>query len=74
MLLLPQVSLISKKLKNMNIGQQIWQQTGSSTIGQLEEVSCVYCSEGHTFDNFPFNPASVNYMRNQNRWFQFKLL
>ncbi|XP_062119801.1 uncharacterized protein LOC133834258 [Humulus lupulus] len=58
-----QVSSISNMLKGMNTGQPM----GSPPMGQLEEVSCVYCGDGHIFDNCPSNPASVFYMGNQNR-------
>ncbi|XP_062093785.1 uncharacterized protein LOC133799807 [Humulus lupulus] len=36
-------------------------------MGPMENISCVYCGEGHTFDNCPSNPAAVCYMGNQNR-------
>ncbi|XP_060960878.1 uncharacterized protein LOC133031405 [Cannabis sativa] len=52
------------------MGQQMGQQNVSSPVGQLEEVSCGFCSEAHTFDNCPFNPASVFYMGSQNAYNQ----
>ncbi|XP_062089545.1 uncharacterized protein LOC133796079 [Humulus lupulus] len=59
-----QVSSMSNILKNMSVGMspQMGQQRG-----QLVEVFCVNCGDGHTFDNFPSNPAYVCYMGNQNR-------
>ena len=30
-------------------------------------MSCVYCGEGHLFDNCPGNPTSVNYVGSFNR-------
>ncbi|XP_062089289.1 uncharacterized protein LOC133795851 [Humulus lupulus] len=33
----------------------------------MENISYVYCGEGHIFDNCPSNPAAVCYMGNQNR-------
>ena len=39
----------------------------STTVQQVVEISCVYCGEGHLFDNCPWNPASVNYVGNYNR-------
>ncbi|XP_062075621.1 uncharacterized protein LOC133779716 [Humulus lupulus] len=63
-----QVSSISNMLKTMNMGmnQSMGQPMGTQ-MGQMESISCVYCCEGHTFDNCPSNPASVCYMGNQNR-------
>ena len=37
-----------------------------AVVKQVAKLSCVYCSEGHDFDNFPGNPASVNYVGNFN--------
>ncbi|KAM6543139.1 hypothetical protein CsatB_007586 [Cannabis sativa] len=65
-----QVASMSNMIKNMSMGQQMGQQNVSSPVGQLEEVSCVFCSEAHTFDNCPFNPASVFYMGSQNAYNQ----
>ncbi|XP_062080494.1 uncharacterized protein LOC133785259 [Humulus lupulus] len=63
-----QVSSISNMLKTMNMGmnQSVGQPMGTQ-FGQMENISCVYCGEGHTFDNCPSNPAVVCYMGNQNR-------
>ncbi|XP_062080324.1 uncharacterized protein LOC133785081 [Humulus lupulus] len=36
-------------------------------FGKMENISCVYCGEGHTFDNCPSNPTAVCFMGNQNR-------
>ncbi|KAH9716698.1 hypothetical protein KPL71_021550 [Citrus sinensis] len=38
-----------------------------TTVKQVVELSCVYCGEGHDFDNCPGNPTSVNYVGNFNR-------
>ena len=38
--------------------------TAPITVNQVSEVSCVYCGEGHLFDNCPENPVSVNYVGN----------
>ncbi|XP_062100375.1 uncharacterized protein LOC133806271 [Humulus lupulus] len=63
-----QVSSISNMLKTMNMGmnQSMGQPMGTQ-MGHMENISCVYCGEGHTFDNCPSNPAAVCYMGNQNR-------
>ncbi|XP_062100331.1 uncharacterized protein LOC133806221 [Humulus lupulus] len=63
-----QVSSISNMLKTMNMGmnQSMGQPMGTQ-MGQMESISCVYCGEGHTFDNCPSNLATVCYMGNQNR-------
>ncbi|XP_062103285.1 uncharacterized protein LOC133814326 [Humulus lupulus] len=37
-----------------------------AAMGQVADVSCVYCGDGHTFDSCPSNPASVCYLGNQN--------
>ena len=34
---------------------------------QFENVACVYCGEGHLFEEYPSNPESVYYMGNQNQ-------
>lgn len=36
-------------------------------IFQVSFISCVYCGEGHLYDNCLNNPASVNYVGNYNR-------
>ena len=41
--------------------------TAPATVNQISYMSCVYCGEGHLFDNCPGNPASVNYMSSFNR-------
>ena len=38
-----------------------------AAVEQVAELSCVYCGEGHVFNNCPGNPASVTYMGNFNR-------
>ncbi|XP_062104022.1 uncharacterized protein LOC133815169 [Humulus lupulus] len=66
--LVAQVSSISNMLKTMNMGmnQSMGQPMGTQ-MGPVENISCVYCGEGHTFDNCPSNRATVCYMGNQNR-------
>ena len=41
--------------------------TTSATVNQVAEVFCVYCGEGHLYDNCPGNPVLVNYVGNFNR-------
>ncbi|KAH9735037.1 hypothetical protein KPL71_017612 [Citrus sinensis] len=41
--------------------------TAPATVNQVAEISCVYCEDGHLFDNCPGNPASVNYVGSFNR-------
>ena len=41
--------------------------TTSIIVNQIVEVSFVYFRDGHLFDNYPGNPASVNYVSNFNR-------
>ncbi|XP_062118827.1 uncharacterized protein LOC133832506 [Humulus lupulus] len=63
-----QVSSFSNMFKTMNMGMN--QSMGKPMRAQMtlmENISCVYCSEGHSFDNCPSNPATVCYMGNQNR-------
>ena len=38
-----------------------------AAVKQVAELSCVYCGEEHEFDNYPGNPASINYVGNFNR-------
>ncbi|XP_062075741.1 uncharacterized protein LOC133779856 [Humulus lupulus] len=66
--LVAQVSSISNMLKTMNMGmnQSMGQPMGSQ-MGKMENISCVYYGEGHTFDICPSNPAVVCYMGNQNK-------
>ncbi|KAM6583489.1 hypothetical protein CsatB_010491 [Cannabis sativa] len=49
-------------LKNMNMGGSVQ----PAAAIQRTEISCVYCGDGHTFENFPSNPALVCYVGNQN--------
>ncbi|XP_062113086.1 uncharacterized protein LOC133824234 [Humulus lupulus] len=37
-----------------------------AAMGQVSDVSCIYCGDGHAFESCPSNPASVCYARNQN--------
>ena len=41
--------------------------TAPATVNEISDVSCVYCGEGHLFDNYPGNPTSVNYVGSFNR-------
>ncbi|XP_062112081.1 uncharacterized protein LOC133823377 [Humulus lupulus] len=50
----------------MGMNHSMGQPMGTQ-MGQMENISCVYCGKGHTFDNCPSNPATVCYMGNQNR-------
>ncbi|XP_062075995.1 uncharacterized protein LOC133780137 [Humulus lupulus] len=49
-------------LKNTSLGGNIQ----PAVAIQSAEISCVYCGDGHTFENCPSNPASVCYVGNQN--------
>ena len=55
-----QVSSLTNMLKTMHMSP------GAPT-SQVADVSCVYCGEGHLFDNCPSNPASACYIGNFNR-------
>ncbi|XP_062093730.1 uncharacterized protein LOC133799745 [Humulus lupulus] len=59
------ISIIPKTM-NMGMNQSMRLPMGTQ-MGQMESISCVYCGEGHTFDNCPSNPVVVCYMGNQNR-------
>ena len=48
-----QVTSLTKMVKAMTAASKI--------VNQISNVSCVYCGEGHLFDNCPDNPTSVNY-------------
>ncbi|XP_060960815.1 uncharacterized protein LOC133031347 [Cannabis sativa] len=48
--------------KNMNMGGSVQPVAAI----QRAEISCVYCGDGHTFENYPSNPASFCYVGNQN--------
>ncbi|KAH9679448.1 hypothetical protein KPL71_026137 [Citrus sinensis] len=54
-----QVTSLTKMIKAMTIAP--------ATVNQIYDMSCIYCGEGHLFDNCPGNPASVNYVGNFNR-------
>ncbi|KAH9750390.1 hypothetical protein KPL71_013860 [Citrus sinensis] len=54
-----QVTSLTKMVKVMT--------NAPATVNQISDVSCVYCGEGHLFDNCPCNPTSVNYMGSFNR-------
>ena len=54
-----QVTSLTNMVKTMT--------TAPASINQVTEVSCVYCEDGHLFDNCPRNPASANYVGKFNR-------
>ncbi|KAA3477483.1 hypothetical protein EPI10_011368 [Gossypium australe] len=41
--------------------------TGRRLPSQFENISCVYCRDGHMSKNSPSNSESIYYMGNQNR-------
>ncbi|KAG8503704.1 hypothetical protein CXB51_001644 [Gossypium anomalum] len=60
-----QVSSISSMLKNLTTN-------GSNSFAaqppnQYENIACVYCREGHVFEECPSNPESMYYIGNQNQ-------
>ncbi|KAM6551726.1 hypothetical protein CsatB_001534 [Cannabis sativa] len=57
-----QMASMTNILKNMNMGGSVQ----PAAAIQRAEISCVYCGDGHTFENCPSNPASVCYVVNQN--------
>ncbi|XP_062093483.1 uncharacterized protein LOC133799485 [Humulus lupulus] len=57
-----QMASMTNILKNMSLGGSIQ----PATAIQSAEISCVYCGDGHTFENCPSNPASICYVGNQN--------
>ncbi|XP_062086166.1 uncharacterized protein LOC133792274 [Humulus lupulus] len=57
-----QMASMTNILKHMSLGGNIQ----PAAAIQSAEVSCVYCGDGHTFENCPSNPASVCYVGNQN--------
>ncbi|XP_060960732.1 uncharacterized protein LOC115723603 [Cannabis sativa] len=56
-----QMASMTNILKNMNMGGSVQ----PAAAIQRAEISCVYCGDGHTFENYPSNPASVCYVGNQ---------
>ncbi|XP_052299243.1 uncharacterized protein LOC127902982 [Citrus sinensis] len=54
-----QVTSLTRMVKAMT--------TAPATINQISDLSCVYCGEGHLFDNCPGNPTSVNYQNQEQR-------
>ena len=38
-----------------------------AAVKQVAKLSCMYYGEEHEFNNYPGNPASVNYIGNYNR-------
>ncbi|XP_062088469.1 uncharacterized protein LOC133795032 [Humulus lupulus] len=57
-----QMTSMTNILKNMSLGGNIQPAAAIQSV----EISCVYCGDGHTFENYPSNPASVCYVGNQN--------
>ncbi|XP_062085342.1 uncharacterized protein LOC133791428 [Humulus lupulus] len=57
-----QMASMTNILKNLSLGNNI---QPAATI-QSGDISCVYCGDGHMFENFPSNPAAVCYVGNQN--------
>ncbi|XP_062114496.1 uncharacterized protein LOC133825591 [Humulus lupulus] len=62
MALTAQMASMTNILKNMSLGGNIQ----PAAAIQNAEISCVYCGDGHTFENCPSNPALVCYVGNQN--------
>ncbi|XP_062089610.1 uncharacterized protein LOC133796144 [Humulus lupulus] len=56
-----QMASMTNTLKNMSLGNNI---QPAATI-QSGDISCVYCGDGHMFENCPSNPAAVCYVGNQ---------
>ena len=56
-----QMASMTNILKNMSIGN-----VQPAAAIQSSEVSCVFCGNGHIYENCPSNPESVMYMGNQN--------
>ncbi|XP_030478162.1 uncharacterized protein LOC115695219 [Cannabis sativa] len=57
-----QMASMTNILKNVNMGGSVQPDAAI----QRTEISCVYCGDGNTFQNFPSNPASICYLGNQN--------
>ncbi|XP_062080318.1 uncharacterized protein LOC133785073 [Humulus lupulus] len=62
MVLTAQMASMTNILKNMSLGGNIQPVVAI----QSGDISCVYCGDGHTFENCPSNPAAVCYVGNQN--------
>ena len=56
-----QVSTLTNMVKTMGMTQ------GAQSL-QLAAISCVYCGEGHVFDQCPSNPESACYVGNYQRY------
>ncbi|KAM6570934.1 hypothetical protein CsatA_015014 [Cannabis sativa] len=59
-----QMASMTNVLKNLSIGNAKNIQPAAAI--QSDDVSCVFCGEGHAFEKCPSNPESVCYMGNQN--------
>ncbi|XP_060974037.1 uncharacterized protein LOC133039215 [Cannabis sativa] len=59
-----QMASMTNVLKNLSIGNAKNIQPAAAI--QSDDVSCVFCGEGHAFEKCPSNPQSVCYMANQN--------
>ncbi|XP_062088966.1 uncharacterized protein LOC133795533 [Humulus lupulus] len=57
-----QMASMTNILKNMSLGSNIQ----PAAAIQSGDNSCVYCGDGHMFENCPSNPAAVCYVGNQN--------
>ncbi|XP_062085518.1 uncharacterized protein LOC133791614 [Humulus lupulus] len=57
-----QMASMTNTLKNMSLGGNIQ----PAAAIQSGDISCVYCGDGHMFENCPSNPAAVCYVGNQN--------
>ncbi|XP_062100024.1 uncharacterized protein LOC133805897 [Humulus lupulus] len=60
-----QVSSMTNLFKNMHL-RVVLRMVQPIAMGQVADVSCVYCGDGHVFESCPLNPASVCYVGNQN--------
>ncbi|XP_062100842.1 uncharacterized protein LOC133806768 [Humulus lupulus] len=57
-----QMASMTNILKNLSLGGNIQ----PAAAIQSGDISCVYCGDGHMFENCPSNPAAVCYVGNQN--------
>ncbi|XP_062100696.1 uncharacterized protein LOC133806621 [Humulus lupulus] len=57
-----QMASMTNILKNLSLGNNIQ----PAAAIQSGDISCVYCGDGHMFENCPSNPATVCYVGNQN--------
>ncbi|XP_062114589.1 uncharacterized protein LOC133825695 [Humulus lupulus] len=57
-----QMASMTNIMKNLSLGNNIQ----PAAAIQSGDISCVYCGDGHMFENCPSNPAVVCYVGNQN--------